>query len=73
MADTIKIVMKFNCEDGKNHNFSYKYADRNAANSDVKALATGITANGSIFDPVPVSCEGATLVITSESEFDLSE
>ena len=73
MADTTKLVLNMSCEDGKSHNFSYSNADRNAATSDVKALIAGITANGSIFEPVPVSCNSATLVQTTSSEFDLTD
>ncbi|MBQ7578778.1 MAG: DUF2922 family protein [Synergistaceae bacterium] len=72
MATSVKVVMAFTCDDGKNHNFSYKYADPELRTADVRTLVQAIITNGSVFDPVPVSLEGAKLVTTTENEFDLS-
>ena len=72
MANAVKLVMTFTCADGKTHDFSYKYADQNAATSSVKALIAGIITNGSIFERAPVSIENAKMVVTTETEYDLS-
>ena len=53
-------------------NFSYNYANQSATTANVKALMSGIVSNGSIFSRVPVSQKSAKLLITNETEYDLS-
>ena len=73
MADSRKLVCTFADSEGAEFNISYNYASNDLQSSRVKALMTGIIANGSIFERTPVSAKGAKTVVTSESDIDISE
>ena len=72
MASGIKLVLKFEDSNGKDVIFSFNYAKPSTTTTQVKALMNGIITNGSIFTNVPATAKSATLVTTSESEYDLS-
>ena len=67
-----KIVFTALDGEGKSRSFSYKYADEDVSSSDVRAAATAIITNGSIFTYVPVRMKSAKTVTTTEVEYDLS-
>lgn len=73
MAAGTKIVFIFGNADGNTLNFSYNYGDEEAEVSDIKTAMNTMITNGDIFRNVPVSIKGAKAVVTSETEFDLSE
>ncbi len=73
MANTMKLVMTFNCNDDKEHNFSWKYAKELPRTNDVKALGQALITNGSIFAYVPVELLAAKVVVTSENEIDITD
>lgn len=73
MSAGTKIVLSFGNASGNTVNYSYNYGNANAAVSDVKSAMNTMIANGAIFKNVPVSIKGAKAVVTTESEFDLSE
>ena len=73
MAQTLKLVTTFECEDGKEHTFSWKYANEAPRKTDVKALGQVMITNGSIFVNVPIEMTSAKLVVTSESEIDITD
>lgn len=73
MADSRKLVCTFKDSDGAEFNMSFNYASSEMAANSVKALMNGIVANGSIFEKTPVSAKGAKVVVTSESDIDISE
>lgn len=72
MADSTKLVMTFTGTNGKNLQLSYKYANEEVQNATVNALMNGIIENGAIFATVPAAKKAAKVVITSESEVELS-
>lgn len=72
MATGNKLVLVFNGSNGKETTMSFNYADPEMDASDVRALATGIIANGSIFDNAPLSAVSATLIQTTETAYTLS-
>ena len=71
MANSMKLVMTLKCEDGKEHDFSWKYAQEAPRTSDANALAQALITNGSIFENVPVEATAAKVVITTEEEIDI--
>ena len=73
MSAGTKIVFSFGNASGNTVNYSYNYGNAGAPAIDVKAAMNTMIANGAIFKNVPVSIKGAKAVVTSESEFDLSE
>ena len=73
MANSMKLSITCMCEDGKEHNFSWKYAQEIPEDSSVKALASALVTNGSIFKNVPTEATGAKIVVTSETDIDISE
>lgn len=72
MADSNKLVLVFNGSTGKETTITFNYADPEVEAADVRALVTGILANGSIFDTVPLSAVSAKLVQTTETVYTLS-
>lgn len=68
-----KLVCTFNDSEGKSMNLSYNYMSNELAQAEVKALMTGIIANGSIFARTPVTATSAKVVNTSEEEIDISD
>ena len=53
--------------------YSYNYADGEVTTSRVKSLVTALITNGSIFEKVPVAAKSAKLVVTTETEVDITE
>lgn len=72
MADSTKLVMTFLSADGKNLQFSYKYANDEASNATINALMNGIITNGAIFARVPAAKKSAKVVITNEQDVEIS-
>lgn len=73
MAAGTKLVFSFGNALGNTINYSYNYGDANTATSDIKTAMNTMITNGTIFRNVPVSIKGAKAVVTTETEFDLSE
>lgn len=73
MAAGTKIVFSFGNALGNTINYSYNYGNASAAASTIKNAMNTMITNGAIFKNVPVSIKGAKAVVTSETEFDLSE
>jgi hypothetical protein len=73
MASGTKIVFSFGNANGNTINYSYNYGDDDATTAHVKAAMNSMITNGVIFKNVPATIKGAKAVITTESEFDLSE
>ena len=73
MAAGTKLVITFVDADSANRNFSFNYAKSGATTANIKALANGIVANGSIFEHVPVTPKSAKLVTTTEANVDITD
>ena len=73
MAVTRKLVCKFVDSDGETMTLSYNYVSSELTANDVKALMTGIVANGSIFAKTPVTAKSAEVVNTTTEEIDISD
>ncbi len=73
MAAGTKIVFSFGNASGNTVNYSYNYGNAEASASTIKNCMNTMIANGSIFRNVPISIKGAKAVVTSETEFDLSD
>ena len=71
MATTNKIVFSMMTTSGKK-SYTVNYADPEATAASVRALANGYVTNAALFDPQPVSCTGAKLVVTTETAYELS-
>ena len=71
MANSMKLVMTFKCNDGKEHDFSWKYADEAIRDADARTLGSAIITNGSIFENVPTEITGAKVIVTTENELDI--
>lgn len=69
---TTKLQFQFSTSDGSKFNQSYNYVNPSVSTPAVRALASGIVANGSIFKKVPLSALSAKLVTTTETVIDLS-
>lgn len=72
MATTNKIVFEMGTTSGKK-NYTVNYADPEVPASAVRALAAGYVTNSALFNPQPLNCSSAKLVVTSETAYDLSE
>lgn len=73
MASSMKLVITCKCTDDKEHQFSWKYSKEVPRETDVKALASALVTNGSIFEYVPAQATGAKIIVTTEDEIDISE
>ena len=73
MAAGTKIVFSFGNALGNTINYSYNYGNPDATSLSVKNAMNAMITNGSIFRNVPVSIKGAKAVLTTETEFDLSD
>ncbi len=71
MTNSMKLVLTCDCTDGKEHNFSWKYSKEIPREVDVKALASAMITNGSIFEYVPSVVKSAKVVVTSENNIDI--
>lgn len=67
-----KLVLEFYDSNDEAFSQTYNYASQSATTANVKALMNAIVTNGSIFDKVPESQKSAKLVVTTETEYDLS-
>lgn len=67
-----KLVYTFTDSTGTKFNMSYNYADEDVNSSDVKTAGQAIVANGEIFEKVPVALVGAKIIVTTETEFNIS-
>mgnify|MGYP002626953580 CR=1 FL=1 len=67
-----KLALTFADANGSNVKMSYNYAAPEVESSDVNTAVQAIITNGSIFSAVPVSAKSAKLIITTESEIELS-
>ena len=66
-----KLVIKYNTSDGTvTHTWSH--ADEEVTTANVRTLINTTIANSSLFLKPPVSVDSAKLVVTTESEFQLS-
>jgi len=71
MAAGTKIVLEFTSATGSSARFSYNYANADANAALVKnAMNTMITQNA-IFKSKPAAIQGAKIVVTTETEYDL--
>ena len=66
------LVLTFLTNDGDKTTFTFPYAKPGATANNVRALASAITTNGSIFEAVPVSAVSAKIVTTTETDISLS-
>ena len=64
-----KLVLTFADANSKDVKMTYSHSDSEV---DVRAAVQAIITNGSIFSAVPVSAKSAKLVITTESDIELS-
>ena len=69
-----RLVLEFYDSNRGTITMTYNHAEESEdiRTADVRALVNAIITNGSIFQSVPVSAKSAKLVMTSESEFQLS-
>ena len=67
-----KLVLTFSDAGGSDIKISYAHADSEVEASDVRTAVQTIVTNGSIFTKVPASAKSAKLVITTESDIELS-
>lgn len=67
-----KIVLEFEGT-GATVKYSYNYANPSTTSAQIKALMTGMIANGSIFQNPPLTAKAAKIVTTTEDDFDLSD
>ena len=73
MAAGTNLILEFADAASNSVFFFFPFADDEASTSSIKNAMNTIIANGSIFLNPPVSIKSAKAVITSETEFDLSE
>lgn len=73
MATSQRLVINFECEDGKKHNFSFSNASELPRTADVKTLISTMKTNGAIFQNVPVNALSAKVIVTTSSEIDISD
>ena len=73
MAAGTRLVLEFADADGNSLFFSFPYADAHVDTASLKEAMNSFIDNGSIFIKPPVSIKSAKAVITTESEFVLSD
>lgn len=73
MSAGTKIVFSLRNANGNIMNMSYKYGNTEATAQSVRNALEAFISEGSIFRNVPVTWVGAKTVVTTESEFDLSD
>ena len=71
---TDSVELDFYFEDPTGEEFAIKFpnANKNADDTDIKAAATAITTNGTVYETVPVTATRAFLVSKSVYEVDTS-
>lgn len=67
---TTKVVIQCATAEGTSVNYSYNYINPSAQDADIVALASGIVANGSIFEKVPVLLKTIKMVTTTTEDID---
>lgn len=73
MAAGTKLVLEFFNESGNTVSFSYNYGDEEATTTSIKSAMNTMITNKAIFKNPPASIKGAKAVVTTETEFDLSD
>lgn len=73
MAVGTKLIITFLDASSTERNFTFNYAKSNATTQNIKALAQGLITNGSIFTNVPVTAKSAKLVVSTETDIDISD
>ena len=68
-----KLVIELADANNETTKYSYSYADGEVTTSRVKSLVNALITNGSIFEKVPVAAKSAKLVVTTETEVDITE
>ena len=71
MASSSKLVFEMGTTQGKK-NYTVNYANSDVESPAVRALAAGFVTNSALFDPQPLTCNGAKLIVTEETVFDIS-
>lgn len=72
MAAGTKIVLEFTSAVGSSVRFSYNYANADATAASVKNAMNTMISNNAIFRSKPSSIKSAKIVVTTETEYDLS-
>ena len=67
-----KLALTFSDANGNDVKLNYSHVNTAVEASDVRTLMSTIITNGSIFSSVPAAQKSAKLVITTESDIDLS-
>lgn len=71
MASGTKLVYKVGTTGGTK-TYTFNRAKASASTSAVKALAQGIITNGTFFQPQPITVNSAKIVVTTETDIDIS-
>ena len=71
MASGAKLQLKFGTLSGVK-TWSFSYADTEVTQSDVVTAMQAMIDNGSIYQYPPLTADSAKIVITTESDFDVS-
>lgn len=71
MASGTTLKMQFDTLSGTK-TWSFKYGKSTATASNIKALGSSMIANGSIYTNPPLVLRSAKMVVTTETEFDIS-
>lgn len=72
MASTTKLELTFGTMSGEKK-WTFNYFDSEATASSVKALMNGMIANGSIYSYPPLTRVKARRVVTTDTEYDISD
>ena len=69
MAAGVRLVLTFQCQDGKEHDFGFQYAKAEPTDNQISTILQAMITNGSIFQYQPVTATAAKTVVTSENHF----
>lgn len=69
MATGVRLVLTFQCHDGKEHDFGFQYAKEEPTDNQISTLSQAMITNGSIFKYMPSVIKAAKTVVTSENHF----
>lgn len=67
-----RLVLEFYDSNRGTITMTYNHADEDVTTANVRALVNAIITNGSIFQTSPITAKSAKLVVSTESEFELS-
>ena len=67
-----RLVLEFYDSNRGTITMTYNHADEDVTTANVRALVNAIITNGSIFQTSPITAKSAKLVVSTESEFQLS-